>query len=119
MCTWLGMSGESGSLNIAGTVISGVTGIEVTNKSRVFELLWESYVAYSILNESFATVDSEECFEGTRFRVYSKSNFINYAARATFASPEYPGPTQHYEVVCQNHIVNVISVRGPLIVRLR
>ena len=74
-------------------------------------------VAYSVLNESFASVDDEERYEGNRFRVYVKSRFIDYVSLASFACADYPGPTQHYAVVCENHVVNVISVVQPTIQR--
>jgi len=104
---------------VGGTVISGATRIDVTSESRAFEVLWENYVAYSIRNESFVRVDHDEIYDGIRFRVYSKSNFIDYVARATFASNEYPGPTQHHELICEDHIIDVIALTAPRARRLR
>jgi hypothetical protein len=105
--------GEAKPLHVGESVITGGTRIDVTEESRAFELVWNRYVAYSVLNESYASVDADERYVGTRFRVYSKSHFIEYVSRASFATPEYPGPTQHYEVVCENHIVDVISTATP------
>ncbi len=110
-------TGEVGPLQVGDAVISGCTRIEVTEESRTFELIWNRYVAYSFLNESFASVDDEERYEGNRFRVYAKSRFIDYVLRASFACADYPGPTQHYAVVCENHVVNIISVVQPTIQR--
>ena len=107
--------GEAGPLQVGDAVISGGTRIEVTEESQTFELVWSRYVAYSVLNESFASVDDEELYEGTRFRVYVQSRFIDYVSRASFACADYPGPTQHYAVVCENHVVNVISTVQPTI----
>ena len=49
---------------------------------------------------SFLVARSEttwsEQYEGIRFRIYSKSHFIDYMALESFASDDYPGPTQHY-----------------------
>lgn len=113
------LTGPAEPLHVGGAVISGGTRIEVTEDSHVFELVWKSYVAYSVLNESFAAADSEQYFEGSRFRVYSKSHFIDYVSRASFACAEYPGPTDHHEVVCENHIIDVISPVAPTIRQLR
>jgi hypothetical protein len=104
-------------LQVGDAVISGGTRIEVTEESQTFELIWSRYVVYSVLNESFASVDDEERYEGNRFRVYVKSRFIDYVMLASFACADYPGPTQHYAVVCENHVVNVISVVQPTIQR--
>jgi len=38
---------------------------------------------------------------------------------ATFASDEYPGNLNHYEIVCENHIVDVVGVAVPDIKVLR
>jgi hypothetical protein len=112
-------NGPAEPLPIGGAVIVDCTRIEVIDNSRVFELIWDSYVGYAVLNESFAGVDAEERYEGSRLRVYSKSHFIEFLSRATFASPEYPGPTQHYKVCCEDHIIDVISIQPPRVGKLR
>ena len=76
-------------------------------------------MAYSIRNESFVTVDAEEHYEGGLFRLYSKSHFMDFVSRATFATSEHPGPMRHHEVVCQDHIVDVVSIVSPQIRRVR
>jgi hypothetical protein len=81
---------------------------------RVFELRWSSYIAYSVLNESFASVEPAESVGVGRLVVeYSKSVFLAYLARSTFASSEYPGPFLHWDVRCLNHIIQVASTQRP------
>jgi len=80
--------------------------------------MWASYVGYTVLNESFASASDDELFEGRRFRIYSKSAFLDYMSRATFASEEFPGPTRHYCVACEDQIVQVLSVEPPAIEKL-
>ena len=58
-------------------------------------------------------------FSGRFFRIYSKSTFLDYVSRATFASEQYPGPLSHVGLICQNHIVDVVSTKSPAIRRLR
>jgi hypothetical protein len=113
------LAGDPQPLRVGETVLSNCTPIAITDQSRAFEIVWKQYVAYSVLNESFASVDDQDRYEGTRFRVYSKSRFIDYISRASFACPEYPGPTQHHEVACEDHIVDVISTTMPAVHRLR
>lgn len=108
-------TGETQDVHVAGNIIHDCTPIGVTPESAVFEIKWEHYVAYCVLNESFAfPPNGEEVFTGKRFRVYSKSRFRQYVSRSTFATDGYPGPMQHYEVCCEDHIVNVISTSVPL-----
>ena len=113
------LAGEAQFLQVGTTILSGCTPIDITEESPLFELVWKQYVAYSVLNESFSCVDDQDRYEGTRFRVYSKSRFIDYISRASFACSEYRGPTQHDEVVCENHIVDVVSTTMPTAQRLR
>ena len=98
---------------LPGKVISGTRAIESDATCRAFELVWLSYVSYSVRNESFCTLDKEERWEGRLFCLYSKSHFLDYVAQATFASADYPGPLQHWGVNCLNHIVDVVSIAEP------
>lgn len=101
-------------VHVAGQTIHDCTPIAVTDESAVFELVWERYVAYCVLNESFAfPPNSEEVYTGKRVRIYSKSRFRQYISQSTFATDEYPGPMQHYEVCCEDHVVSVISTIDP------
>lgn len=111
--------GEPKSIMLGGVAIPDCTSIEVTDQSRIFELVWKHYVGYAVLDESYASVkDGEQCV-GQRFRVYSKSRFLDYMAQATFACDEYPGPTRHYCVGCEDHIVEVLAVDAPVVTRVR
>jgi hypothetical protein len=112
-------AGPAESIQVGHTIIPDCTPIDATDASRIFEVVWGKYIGYSALNESYAAVNDQERYEGTRFRIYSKSHFIEYMETATFASDEYPGPTQHYEVVCENHIIDVLSTEPPVIRRVR
>lgn len=111
------VSPESGSLDVAGKVLTGLHEIRATEKSRFFEIVWEYYVAYSVINESFAKRNPQEAWTGRLFRVYTKSCFIDFVGAATFASDEYPGPVKHVSLSCEDHIVDVISTKDPTITR--
>jgi hypothetical protein len=105
-------------LIVGDATISGGTRIDVTEDSESFELVWKRYVACSVMNESFAVVDDEERYTGNRFRLYSKSHFIDYFSHSSFACDEFPGPTHHVAVVCENHIIGVIAAMTPVVERL-
>jgi hypothetical protein len=112
-------AGPAAPIEVAGTIIPDCTPIEATDQSRIFEIVWRCYVGYSVLNESYAAVHDFEQYDGTRFRIYSKSHFIDYMSLASFASDGYPGPTQHYCVACEDHILHVLSTEHPTVKRLR
>jgi hypothetical protein len=77
--------GSPKSIKLAETALSDCIAIAITDESRVFEIFWRNYVGYSVLNESCASVGDEERGEGHRFRIYSKSRFIQFMLQATFA----------------------------------
>ena len=110
--------GPPKSINVANTEIPDCTAVEITNESRVFEIVWNSYVGYSVLNESYASPSDEEHSEGNRFRIYSKSRFMQFMSVATFACDDYPGPMRHYCVGCEDHILHVLSVDPPAVRRV-
>ena len=108
------------SMEISGLEFSDYRAIESTDGCRLFELIWDSYVAYSVRNESFTVQDAyEEIESGKLACVYSKSRFLDYVADATIASNEYPGPFRHIGLNCLNHIVDVISTVTPVVRQLR
>ena len=83
---------------------------------QVFELVWPSYIGYSVENESYALPEPEESVgEGRLIVVYTESVYLRYLSKATLASADYPGPFKHWALCCLNHIVNVASVEEPAI----
>lgn len=112
-------AGEVSTLKSGGTVLTGLHRVSSTPECRLYELLWEHYVIYSVLNESFGKPDDSAIYSGHRLRVYSKSDFIDYVSTATIATGEYPGPMQHVGLLSENHVVDVISTVEPRITPVR
>jgi hypothetical protein len=81
---------------------------------RIFDVMWSSYIAYSVRNERFAHYGTDK-FEGRLFRVFSKSHFLDYVAASTIAGSDYPGPYKHWQIVCADHILDVVSIVGPAV----
>jgi hypothetical protein len=87
--------------------------------SRSFELLWEDYVAYAVRNESCTAFDKEEvAVSGHLLRVYEKSHFLDYVDKATIAKGIHSAPLKHTNIVCLNHIVDVVALEFPVIKRV-
>lgn len=97
-------------------LLTGASAIIHGPGCQVFELVWRSYIGYSVENESYASPEPKESVgEGRLLTVYTESVYLSYLSRATFASPDYPGPFKHWALCCLNHIVNVASVEEPII----
>lgn len=101
--------------DIAGVALPGVRTIDITGQSRRFEVSWHCYISYAVRDESYCSWDKEEEWVGASFRVYSKSKFLDFIGNGTFATAEYPGPFKHYEIVCLDHIIDVVSEEPPTV----
>jgi hypothetical protein len=112
-------SGAPQEVQLGEVVLSESRPIVADECCHAYEILFESYVAYSVRNECFVVEDATEEYIGRLFCVYSRSHFLDYVRVATFASEEYPGHLQHYGINCLNHIVDVVSVEEPTIRPLR
>lgn len=88
---------------------------------RRFELVWKSYIGYSVVNESYSNGEpsaSTVVGDRSQFTEYTSSEYLAYLANASFASKDYPGPYRHWAIYCQNHTVNIASQVEPVIRQL-
>ena len=114
------ISDETEEIDLGVAKISDVHPIVTDETCRAYEIIFESYVGYSVRNESYVGRDESEKFTGEIFRVYSKSHFLDYIrVSAMYASEDEPGEFMHYEVVCLDHVIDVASVDEPRISILR
>jgi hypothetical protein len=104
----------STSINVGETQIRDVHPVKISRNNRLFEICWASYIAYSVRNESFASLsEKERAVPGKHCRVFPESEFLDYISRATFATVEYPGPFAHVGIFCENHAVDIVSTQVP------
>jgi len=98
------------------SILAGSKAIEHLDGCKRFELFWDNYVGYSVVNESYSTGEPESSIGTGRLLVeYEKSNYLEYLSRATFATADYPGPYKHWAIYCQNHTVDVASQVEPIV----
>lgn len=93
--------------------IDGVRAIEMTSDSQCFELVWDHYISYVVHNESYKSWNDSEAWSGNRFRRYSRSKFLDYLDHVTFADSLYPGPFAHYQLICQDHVIDIAALQPP------
>ena len=83
-----------------------------------YKITFDGYVNYSVTDESCALEIGSDKFEGRLLRKYSKSTYLDYMVKTI--DIETPGiiagkPCTHYEIVCLNHIIDVLSINEPKI----
>jgi len=94
---------------------SSVGPIIIGSQSRAFRLLWKSYVAYSVRNESWAgEAISDRIVSGRLLLTLEKSDYLDHLSRASFYSDMAGifGAMLHVRLLCLNHIIDVAG-RGP------
>lgn len=101
---------------LEGVKFSDLRALESTEFSRLFEVTWDSYIAYTVRDESVAAFEPYDVIESGRVVcVYSTSRFLDYVSLATTAER----PFRHIGVHCLNHIVDVASMGLPVVRELR
>ncbi|WP_262028004.1 hypothetical protein [Microvirga sp. Mcv34] len=79
------------------------------------EIVWEQYIAYSVRNESYAVTEEGQPLADTMLSERSGTAFLAFIAKSTLATHEFPGPFKHWELVCLNHVIDVVSTTAPRI----
>ena len=82
---------------------------------RVFKVVWPSYVAYSVRNESYFVGDEYETFRGRRFVQYSRSRYLDFVLSGTIVQKLEPDAFRHWGIYCTDHVVDVVSLDEPVI----
>lgn len=108
--------GLSGSLEMPPGPFSTARPILHGPGCRIFELFWDSYIGYAVQNESYSVAEPEESEgEGRLFVRYTKSTYLDYLTKVTFASADFPGPFVHWGIYCLDHTIDVASMAPPRI----
>lgn len=94
--------------------------IEVDEELRIVQLDFDSYVSYSVINESFTVLDDYEIFEGNSFRIFKKSRYLDFINKGTIVNDVFPEEQLvHYEIACLDHIIDVISFDEPIVTEIK
>jgi hypothetical protein len=79
-------------------------------------IYWGSYVGYAVRNESYA---AEKGVPNVEHMLVERdvSAFRDFVSHATWATDDYPGKLRHFEVICEHHVIDVISTEVPEVAR--
>jgi hypothetical protein len=81
--------------------------------SRRLELVWDTYIAYAVRNESFVLGDPRAV--PVKLREIQDSPFLSFVTANTVG---VDGELRHWELTCLNHVIDVASGSGPVITEL-
>jgi len=103
-------------------ILSGAKPIFPSN-DEIFEIIFEDYILHLTRNESYTSFDPKEIRKGRYFISYNDSKLLDILPLITDCQfctdgSAYPGYWKHYGILCQNHIIDVISHNTPTIRRI-
>lgn len=114
------VSPQCEDVEIGEHIIGGTYPIEVDEKLPIVQIDFDSYVSYSIINESFTVLDDYEVFEGNSFRIFKRSRYLDFIKRGTIVTDVFPDEQLvHYEIACLDHIIDIISFDGPTVTEIK
>lgn len=114
------VSQESEDIEIGEHIIREAHPIEVDEELPIVQFDFDSYVSYSILNESLTVLDDYEIFEGNSFRIFKKSRYLDFINKGTIVNDVFSGEQfVHYQIACLDHIIDVISFDEPIVTELK
>jgi hypothetical protein len=106
------------ALDSVAALLTDARPIESESSSRLFEIVYDEYISYTVSNETYGKYpEPPELFTGKLFRVFSWSYLLEMTRKTSYAGDDHPGPgpLQHHEIACLNHIIDVITTRPPMI----
>lgn len=85
-----------------------------------YEITFDRYIIYQVGNESFCSGNPNDEFSGEFLRVYTRSFLLDNLSRMTDAQALddgsfYPAKWTHYQIITLNHIIDVISLKDPIV----
>ncbi len=106
-----------------GPVIESVGDIDIPgrevlplNQTDALVVFWKSYVSYAVRNESYALEKGAPNLVNMLIE-RDTSAFRDFISSATWATDDYPGRLRHFEVICEHHVIDVISTDAPVVTR--
>lgn len=98
--------------------ISGVQPLEIKPESDVFRLSFVDFISYAVTEEMYAQYSDGQVSEGEWLRIYSKSFFLDFVSKTTWATSEFPGPLVHFQINTLDHTIDIVTSKPPEIVRV-
>ncbi len=114
------VSRQGEDTEIGKQIIRDTPPIEFDEELPIVQLDFNSYISYSIINESFTVLDDYEIFDGNSFRIFKKSRYLDFINKGTIVKDVFPEEQPvHYEIACLDHIIDIISFDEPMVTEIK
>ena len=100
-------------------VLSNTRPIEISEQ-RAYEIRFPAYILYQIRNESYCAFGPEEACFGKYLMRFEQSRLLSHVSDFTDAQQLedgtfYPGKWEHYCILTQCHVIDVIAHEPPVV----
>lgn len=88
------------------------------DENNLYEIVFEHYVLHQTRNESYTVWDKYEVRKGRYFIIFEKSRLLDYVPHLVeigLVEDLFPNGYKHYGIYCQNHIIDIITTKAPVI----
>lgn len=88
------------------------------NENNLYEIIFEDYIFHITRNESYTCRDDYEISNGKYFIIFERSRLLDCVPELVedrLLGECYPAGWKHYGICCQNHIIDIISAKEPII----
>lgn len=106
------------SINREQTITGKALPIIHNPTSPRYRVIFKQFIAYSILDESYDNINNKDELNIDGFRVFKKSNFLNYVRTDTISHQIVDKEILHYFFYTQNQLINVAATKKPEIIKL-
>lgn len=92
-----------------------------SDDNNLYKIVFEDYVLHQTRNESYTSWDDYEVRKGKYFIIFEKSKLLDYVSRVVekeIIETYYPNGYKYYGIYCQNHIVDIIATREPIVEKI-
>ncbi|HSJ36860.1 MAG TPA: hypothetical protein VK945_01455 [Planococcus sp. (in: firmicutes)] len=89
---------------------------------EAFQIVFPTYAAYSVVADDFTSLNKDEMYEGSAFRIYEKSMYLDFFRNRAGGKEKVHAPARkeytHYSFECIEHVVDVISSDSPIVMKI-
>lgn len=88
----------------------------IADETIVYKITFDSYIGYTVLNESYSAYGDDKFVYGNLFRVYTASRYLKFIEETTYAG-SFTKSYKHYGILCLDQVVDVICEHEPEITK--
>ena len=107
---------QTEDLRIGDHTIKDLRSINVSERSRLFEIRFPQFVAWQVVNESFTSFDEYELRDDTgTLQTLSRSKYFDFVKANHGWYEDVIELAKHYRVWTENEVVDVVACEPPTI----